>query len=69
MEWEAQCLECDEVLDDDDLMSTQESETGEVLGLLLSDAPWTNELSFEEQNVCLFVPPLSLHFSLWQSFL
>ncbi|KAG1693076.1 hypothetical protein DVH05_023857 [Phytophthora capsici] len=51
MEWEAQCLECDEVLDDDDLMSTQESETGEVLGLLVSDPPWTNELSFEEQNL------------------
>ncbi|KAF1778944.1 P-loop containing nucleoside triphosphate hydrolase [Phytophthora cactorum] len=51
MEWEAQCLECDEVLDDDDLMSTQESETGEMLGLLVSDAPWTAELTFEEQNL------------------
>ncbi|ETI40652.1 hypothetical protein F441_13946 [Phytophthora nicotianae CJ01A1] len=51
MEWEAQCLECDEVLDDDDFMSTQESETSEMLGLLVSDAPWTVELSFEEQTM------------------
>ncbi|EEY65958.1 uncharacterized protein PITG_03489 [Phytophthora infestans T30-4] len=51
MEWEAQCLECDEVLDDDDLMSTQDSETGVVLGLLVTDVPWTAELSFEEQSL------------------
>ncbi|CAH0477246.1 unnamed protein product [Peronospora belbahrii] len=51
MEWEAQCLACNEVLDDDDLKSTQESETGDGLNLLVSDVPWTAELSFEEQNL------------------
>ena len=56
MEWQAQCLECDEVLDDDDLVTTQESETDEVLSLLVSDVPWTAELSFEEQNVRLPFP-------------
>ena len=56
MKWQAQCLECDEVLDDDDLVTTQESETDEVLSLLVSDVPWTAELSFEEQNVRLPFP-------------
>lgn len=51
MEWEAQCLECDEVLDDEDLMRTKEPETTDVLGLLVSNVPWTTELSFEEQNL------------------
>ncbi|CAI5726318.1 hypothetical protein KXD40_001921 [Peronospora effusa] len=51
MEWQMNCLECDEVLDDDDLVTTQESETDDVLSLLVSDVPWTAELSFEEQNL------------------
>ncbi|TDH64912.1 uncharacterized protein CCR75_000622 [Bremia lactucae] len=46
MDWEAQCLECDEVLDDEDLLGSQES-----VGLVVSEAPWTAELSYEEQNV------------------
>ncbi|KAI9908012.1 hypothetical protein PsorP6_004092 [Peronosclerospora sorghi] len=51
MEWEAQCLECDEVLDDDDLLSTQESDVNEVLNVLVPDVPWTAELTFQEQNL------------------
>ncbi|CAI5712594.1 unnamed protein product [Hyaloperonospora brassicae] len=52
MEWEAQCLECDEVLDDDDdLLSTQESDPGQTHGFGLGDAPWTTELSVEMQSL------------------
>ncbi|RLN80976.1 hypothetical protein BBJ28_00001285 [Nothophytophthora sp. Chile5] len=53
MEWEAQCLECDEVLDDDDLMGGVDPQ--EDAGLHVAGAPWTGDLSYEEQNVRVLV--------------
>lgn len=47
MEWEAQCLECDEVLDDDDLMGGSSQPDAS----LQSATPWSCELSFEEQTL------------------